>query len=152
AGGDDTFNNWGTVPAVAYGEAGNDHLRGGRTYDLLDGGEGDDTLVLRSTQGFLRGGVGNDTHQRDHAPGSVTVVEFTGAGTDTLDFSPTPDNVYPSTLGVTVNLGTFGTRTVNSNLQLVLAGSPQAVENVRGGYGNDVLIGSSLNNELTGGP
>ncbi|MCC6233547.1 MAG: hypothetical protein IT580_12930, partial [Verrucomicrobiales bacterium] len=128
------------------GAGGADTLIGTAQFDILVGGEGDDRLEGRG---------GDDTYRfdADSSLGTDTVVESAGGGTDRLDFSQT------TAFGVTVNLGLTTTQVVNSNLSLILS-SGSTFENLRGGDGDDILIGNAVvnliegregNDELTGG-
>ena len=114
----------------------NDSLAGTTGSDTLEGGPGNDTLT---------GGAGNDTYlfDADTALGSDTLNE-SGGGVDLLDFSAT------LSLGVTVNLATASSQTVNSNLSLTLSAG-NTFEMVLGSALNDTLSGNALNNVLFGG-
>jgi Ca2+-binding RTX toxin-like protein len=102
---------------------------------VFTGGAGNDTL---------NGGAGNDTYlfDTDSALGFDTLTEALGGGTDVLDFNGSSNSV-------TVNLGTTGSQTVNSNLTLNLSASQ--AENLTGGSGNDTLTGNGQDNLLSGG-
>lgn len=122
-------------------------LEGGAGDDLLIGGPGPDVLVGGPGHDTLRGGPGNDTYKfdADDVLGSDIIDETAGGGVDLLDFAET------GTVGVEVNLGL-------SLLQTVVAGRPQltllhanTIENLRGGDGDDVLVGNALDNLLVGG-
>ncbi|MCY2968006.1 MAG: M10 family metallopeptidase C-terminal domain-containing protein, partial [Planctomycetota bacterium] len=119
------------------GGAKNDVLTGNTLANTLTGGGGNDRLV---------GGAGNDVYafNADTALGS-DILDETGGGVDTLDFSTTLNQ------GVSVNLGLATAQVVNSNLTLTL-GSATTFENLIGGAGNDTLTGNASANVLTGGP
>ena len=70
------------------------------------------------------------------------MTEAPGGGTDTLNFTG-------SSNALTVNLGTVGNQTVNSNLALNLTAAQ--VENVTGGSNSDTITGNMLANALSGG-
>jgi Ca2+-binding RTX toxin-like protein len=123
-----TFDN-------AVGGSGNDYLAGNNGTNVLTGGGGNDTLA---------GAGGNDTYSfdADLVLGVDTIIE-SGSGTDTIDLSAT------STSSVAVDLSTTSLQVVNSRLSLILQ-SAAAIESVRGGSRDDLLIGNSLANILTG--
>jgi Ca2+-binding RTX toxin-like protein len=58
--GNDYFANLTAIPAVMYGEGGNDMLVAGSAGDVLDGGDGNDYLYGGAGNDTLRGGAGND--------------------------------------------------------------------------------------------
>jgi len=127
-------------PVLLYGLGGNDTLAGGSGNDTLIGGEGDD---------LLRGGPGDDLYvfDVDNVIGADTVEELPGLvnGIDTLDFSATEGT------GVTIDMSSTLSQVVYStNLSLTLS-SGESIENVKGGSGDDVLVGNSLDNTFSGG-
>ena len=129
------------------GTAANNSLVGGLGNDTLIGGTGDDTLVGESGDDSLTGGLGNDLYifDTDLFIGTDTIVEAVGGGTDLIDLSSSTDN------GHILNLGAFGTQTVNLNFALTLPLGLSEVENVVGGEQDDSLTGSALNNSIVGG-
>jgi Ca2+-binding RTX toxin-like protein len=145
--GDDRFDNSETsLRAVARGYAGNDLLVGGSGHDDLFGYEGNDTLAGNAGDDRLRGFTGDDTYRfaTNTWAGSDTVEELIIGGTDTLDFSASPNRLV-------VDLGALGVnQPVNANLHLSLAGLSE-IENVIGGAGNDELTGNWQANQLLGG-
>ncbi|MSR56051.1 MAG: hypothetical protein EXS05_00015 [Planctomycetaceae bacterium] len=114
-----------------------DSMTGNTLANLITGGPGDDTLA---------GASGNDTYvfDADAALGSDTLVEATGGGTETLDFSST------TTQAIAVNLSTTTTQVVNGNVSLTLSAA-DTFESVTGGALGDTLTGNALANTLTGG-
>jgi Ca2+-binding RTX toxin-like protein len=128
--GDDSFSGAGNAVTGAafataitvYGGAGNDTLRGGAGDDTLDGGDGNDT--------FTTGAV---------ADGNDTLIG--GAGSDTADYSA---RTAPLTISLddVANDGAVGeTDNVGSD-----------IETLKGGAGDDILIGSSHADTIYGGP
>ena len=109
------------------GNGGNDVVQGTSGDDLLDGGPGADTMS---------GGLGNDIYVVDNA--GDTVVENSGAGTDTVQSSVT------YTLGANVeNLILTGSGAINgtgNSLANVLTGNGGA-NILEGGGGADTLDG-----------
>ncbi len=133
--------NWlaGVTLENVIGGSGNDTLSGNSSANVLTGGAGNDALNGRS---------GNDTYafNTDTALGTDTISD--NAGTDVLDFSA-------STTAVSVNLdqaAVLGTVTnvVNARLTLRWA-STVTLENLKGGSGNDTLIGNASANNIQGG-
>ena len=118
------------------GGAMNDTLTGNSMSNAITGGGGNDTLT---------GGGSNDVYifDGDLALGS-DVINESGGGIDTLDFSST------TTRGVTVNLATPTAQAVNAGLTLTLS-SASTIENAIGGAMDDTLTGNALANVLVGG-
>lgn len=73
------------LPAVAYGEGGEDRLTGGPADDLLDGGEGDDGIWGWAGADTIDGGPGDDLI--DVADGVADTVDC-GPGSDRLIADP----------------------------------------------------------------
>ena len=142
--GNDTLNGNAGNDTLAGGD-GDDILSGGAGNDTLDGGAGNDTLAGTAGNDSLSGGLGDDTYlfDADSALGMDTIVETSGGGTDTLNFSST------TTVGISIDLSSTAAQIVNSNLTLTLS-SGDSIENVIGGALNDVVIGNLLANVLTG--
>jgi len=108
-----------------------DWIRGNSRSNILDGRGGDDTYLFNY----------------DSVGGIDKIVESSGGGWDTLDFSEVD-------LGVTVNLGSQSNNfpVFNSggrSQYLDLSGQPQ-VEEIRGTSYNDILTSSNLNSSLSG--
>jgi Ca2+-binding RTX toxin-like protein len=105
-------------------------------YDnIINGGAGNDALY---------GGAGNDTYlvNANTDTGTKTIIEQTGEGSDTIDFSA-------SSVDLSVDLSLTTTQSVATNVNLVLP--IVSLENVIGGAGNDTIAGNSADNVLTGG-
>lgn len=110
--------------------------------DYIDGTSGNDVLVL---------GVGTTRQEVDLKDGDdtlimpssvVAIVADGGVGTDTVDFSQI-------TQALNINLST-------SSFSFIVGGTPEPAsilnfENVNGSQGNDVIIGTSAVNSLSGG-
>ncbi|MFO1001570.1 MAG: SdrD B-like domain-containing protein [Planctomycetaceae bacterium] len=126
------------------GGAGNDTLVGNALVNYMYGQQGNDVLIGLSGEDLLSGGSGDDrfVFDADAALDTDTIQDLSGV--DTFDFSST-------TAAISVNLSTTVTQTINSKHKLLLA-EANRIENVIGGAGADTLIGNSLNNTLTGGP
>ena len=110
------------------GNGGNDTLRGFGGYDYLEGGAGDDSLVGGDEGDYLVGGAGNDT-----LDGSTGGDESDEAAYDT------------SSLGVFVNLAVGTAQDGFGGTDTLLN-----IERIRGGSGNDTLIGDGGQNNLIG--
>ncbi|MBJ7347600.1 MAG: calcium-binding protein [Thermoleophilaceae bacterium] len=117
--GDDTLRSSASVASVIDGGDGNDTLVGGSVADTLNGGNNNDTLDGGTGADALNGGAGTDTVT--YASRSVAIT-VTVNGTANDGAASEADNVATD------------------------------IENVVGGSSNDVLTGSTGNNVLTGGP
>jgi 2',3'-cyclic-nucleotide 2'-phosphodiesterase (5'-nucleotidase family) len=136
---------------IIAGLEGNDTLNGldgddifrytiGDGKDTVDGGAGNDTLnILGTADEETLNVVFNGTPVSLIAGGAVTNVESVAAdlrgGIDTLDYGATTAD-----LTVNLNTGTASGFTAIAN-----------IENVTGGFGNDILTGNFRNNTLRGG-
>ncbi|MBI3435205.1 MAG: FecR domain-containing protein, partial [Proteobacteria bacterium] len=123
---------------VIIGTGGNDTLIGTDGDDLIIGGAGDD---------LIDAGDGNDIV--DAGPGNDTIIAGHGGGNDFYDGGPDIDTIKfeSTTLGVTVNLlagFAFGPEIGFDTLV--------NIENVTGGSGNDIIIGTPGVNVIHGGP
>jgi Ca2+-binding RTX toxin-like protein len=142
----------GVTSIIVNALAGNDAvvLGAGVIGATINGGDGNDTLSSGPGSDTLAGGAGNDTYVfgASAAAQTDTVVELSGQGEDTLDFSGLTaiDGVTLNLATTTTALGTHTSRTV------VVGSSGQAanLENVKGGAGNDLLTGNASANVLTG--
>ncbi len=111
------------------------NVRGGSAADVLKGDGQANVLTGGGGNDVLTGRAGDDTYRITDGGGTDTIVEVTGEGSDTLDYS-----LYTS--AVVVNLGA-GTATATAGVA--------SIENVTGGAGNDVIIGDDNPNVLYGG-
>ncbi|MFL5899757.1 MAG: cadherin domain-containing protein, partial [Solirubrobacterales bacterium] len=139
---------------ILCGLAGADRLRGGHGADVLVGGRGADLLQGKSGADQLRGDGGNDALYGGAGPdrlrgGSGSDSLGGGFGADDLSGGRGRDIVFYGqrsrpvrvSIGNGANDGSAGERdTVRAD-----------VEDVRGGRGNDVLIGNGAANDLFGG-
>lgn len=117
----------GTTAINGTGNALDNVLTGNTTNNTLTGGAGNDTIDGGTGNDTMVGGVGNDTYTVNVSTDVVT--EATGAGTDTVNSSVT------LTAAANVeNLTLTGTIAINGT----------------GNAFNNVLIGNSANNSLTG--
>jgi Domain of unknown function (DUF4214)/RTX calcium-binding nonapeptide repeat (4 copies) len=121
-----------TIATTLIGGAGNDSITGGTGGEVFPVGPGNDTI---------NGGSGNDTYTFDtDVPLGSLVIDSTGTGNDTLDFSQT------TSVPVTLNLSSTLPQQVNANLNLTLL-SAGAIAAFRGTQQSDTI---SL--ALTGAP
>ena len=148
-----------------WGDAGKDWISGGRGNDLLSGGEGDDVVSGNSGDDMMWGdagndevvgGSGNDTlsgHTGDDAlrGGSGDDVFYTDAGTDAIFGGSGFDTLVMSswagdtnTYVVDLSAGIVGNSEVGFD-------TLSSIEAVVGGYGDDLIQGSTKANNLDGG-
>lgn len=140
-------NDWilgGGGADLLMGEADNDNLDGQAGNDRLVAGAGDDSLLGAAGDDILRGEVGDDAYYFDQEvhPGSDTVREFAGQGTDEVYF-------WGQT-GVTFSLASAAPQAVNGSLTIQLEAA-DTFEDLHGGHGADVLTGNALANRINGG-
>lgn len=145
-GGDDTFTNDTSLPALMLGHAGNDTLTGGSNDDVIVGGDGDDVLngragndrvVTAAGTDIARGGNGDDS-----IFGSSGLNELHGnAGNDTIYGGNDVDTIFGGD-GIDQIFGLGGDDIIDSGLGGV-AGSAgiQQGDLVLGLGGNDTIIG-----------
>jgi Ca2+-binding RTX toxin-like protein len=171
--GDDTVNNLTTLGMVADGGIGIDHLNGGngsgtlQSLDDLDGGSGDDVISGGLGNDQLVGGSNND--QLSGGPGRDQLFGLSGndtlkGGADDRDFldGGTGNDTLDGGAGEH-DLVTYEFRTGFLSLALPepLSGVLPAtigdagetdqianVEDVRGGQGDDFIMGNSRDNQL----
>jgi len=127
------------------GLGGNDTLRGAGGNDTLIGGVGADRLV---------GGSGNDTYIID---ASDTLIEATGAGTDTVraNFSYTLlanfENLILTGSGSISGTGNSAANLITGNGGANTLNGSGGNDTLIGGSGNDSLLGGAGNDSLNGG-
>ena len=141
--GNDTLTGNSLVNRIL-GHTGGDTLFGGVGVDTLFGEGGNDTLHGQDGSDTLVGGTEDDSYMFVNATSaeSDTVIEKLNEGRDFLDFGAVTSN-----LNLSLSVGT--SQPVHSLRALILNGA-SAIENARGGSGNDTLTGNSLNNTLDG--
>lgn len=124
---------------VLVGGGGHDDLYGYLGNDTLLGGDGDDWMVGYEGRDVARGGPGDD------AMDSMTSKD----GADLLDGGPGSDWVYyyNRSVGVKVSLDNRANDGAKGEGDDVRS----TVESVKGGSGNDTLVGSAVTNDLSGG-
>ena len=114
-----------------YGQAGNDTLYGGDGGDILIGGQGDD---------FYYGEGGNDKFRQDTGPDGNDSFDG-GPGIDTVDYAKRTGALTVTIGDGLANDGESGLETDSVDV---------SIENVIGGAGGDVLVGTDFANVLTG--
>ncbi len=122
------------------GGAGDDRLQGASGDDVLNGGPGADVLLtnhLETGNDVRNGGDGNDRIIGSRDPGNDVYIG--GAGADLLDFSDASAAIRISLDGVADD-GPAG--------EADNAGTD--IENLKGGRGNDTLVGNSGRNLIEG--
>jgi hypothetical protein len=124
------------VAVTVDGGAGNDTIQGGSMNDTLKGGDNNDTIYGRDGNDTLDGGNNDDT-----LVGGWGADKFIGGGgIDTVDYGNRNDSLY-LTINGAADDGVF---LEGDNIGL-------DVENLIGGDGNDLIVGSSAANKLQGG-
>ena len=132
------------------GNAANNRISGNAANDTLRGEAGNDTLTGGGGDDDLRGGIGNDLYI--FATAGIAeidaITEEPAGGNDTLDLSglPAGDALVLDLSGALPGdqIGSHLNRTINST-------TPNLIEAVIGGAGNDSLIGNAVGNLLGGG-
>ncbi|CAN0547646.1 unnamed protein product, partial [Laminaria digitata] len=138
------------------GGAGDDVLDGGKHNDTLIGGEGEDTLIGGSGRDYLDGGEGSDTYQVSGNDGQFDTFADTGtSGTDTLQNTGDSDlilNGFSADNGIDVIDGNGqAIRGDNKGNDLDFSNTElHDVAGIRGGSGNDTIIGSQGDDVITG--
>jgi Ca2+-binding RTX toxin-like protein len=146
-----------TIDATAYigggglymwGGAGNDIIYGSAQVDWLYGQAGDDTLYGADGNDKLYGGVGNDAYYGE-VGNDVFYQDATADGSDDFYGGDGNDQVTYSKRSVAVNVS-IGNGLEDDGEAGELDFVDVDVEKVKGGSGDDVLVGSDSNNTLTG--
>jgi len=128
-------------------ECGNnlDTLSGGAGHDEIRGGDGSDYILGSGGADELDGGVGADTFPSPAVDGADKIDG--GPDSDVVDYSGRP-------AGVSVSLDDIADDGGHTDPPVVLLEHDDVrstVERVRGGSGNDTIVGSSVGNHLYGG-
>ncbi len=156
--GADTFDGTGAIPAgvgqtaglTLFGGAGNDTITGSSLNDLLNGGDGNDSINAAAGNDTLSGGTGNNTLNG-------------GAGTDCVTELVTANATLTNTSLISIGNSTLVSiecaeiiGNAANNLIDASAFTPVNITPplpgviLRGGDGNDTLIGTSKNDALFG--
>jgi Ca2+-binding RTX toxin-like protein len=140
--GDDVIDATGSQYSPSlYGDAGNDTLLGGSSYETMHGGTGDDIIDGNYGYDYLWGDEGNDTIDG----GSFGDSLYGGDGNDTLYGAGDADNIY----------GGSGNDTLYGDYSLIGSGnaiSPSSNDDyLFGGDGADVIHGDLGNDVIWSG-
>lgn len=160
-GGEDVLRGWSGDDTIL-GGAGNDFIRGDGGDDLVIGGAGNDTLTGWTGNDTIVGGAGDDLLRGGAGDDSLIGVAGSntlegGAGNDWLD-GRDPETYVPTDAEraeIRTELeAAFGDRVSDAMVENVISeryatGAPGA-DVLRGGVGNDTLIGDSRDT-LSGG-
>jgi Ca2+-binding RTX toxin-like protein len=161
-GGDVEIVQTGRGNDVITGSAGDNILAGGDGNDLIDGGSGEDVVAGDAGADNLSGGAGDDSLGAGSGADSMSG----GPGDDTLADAFQDENPDAYSGGPGTDTANFGNSILK--LKVTLDGRPgdgivspaflpstdnvkADVENVLGGSGADILIGSKHSNQLEGG-
>ena len=109
-----------------FGDAGDDTINGGAGYDQLYGGGGNDTINGGADTDFIFGGAGDDILN----------------GGDGVDFASYAYSIE----SVTVDLRVKAAQDTGEGFDAI-----RNIEGIFGGYGNDLLIGNDIENQIYGG-
>ena len=131
--GDDTAYG-GLGDDQAFGGDGNDQLMTDDDSDQLFGEAGDDVLAGERGDDVMRGGTGNDVYVIALNPGTDTIIEDAGAGTDEVRFEGNAFSI--ASIANVENL----TGLIYANQ--VLTGNALA-NTIDGGIGDDTMIGGA---------
>ena len=136
------------VEILEFGQEGNITGSGNARPNLILGGSGNDTLDGAGGADRLLGGLGDDTYVID---GLDTVIEASGAGTDTLEVRASAFSLsgYPKIENL-VYAGTGNFSGAGNALGNVITGGA-GNDTLSGGAGNDTLDGGAGNDTLDGG-
>jgi Ca2+-binding RTX toxin-like protein len=153
-GADDDFMHGREGSDLLQGSDGNDTLRGGGGLDFLSGGAGNDDMRGSLGQDYLQGGSGNDSLHGGYGGDAL----HGGAGEDTLDGGEGNDVVNGGDLYIPLGLTTLdaleafrgGTDMRSGGTEVYSIFDDGEQDDVRGGNGNDTLIGGG-GDTLTGG-
>lgn len=117
------------------GNGGNDYMDGGEDDDNLGGAEGNDTMLGGAGNGedLIVGGLGNDLMDGGFGPDRIRG----GQGTDTVTYANRTNAVFVDITGTSGEPSDDGEAGEEDFVEY-------DVENIFGGEGNDLLIGTTL--------
>lgn len=158
--GNDTLSG-GAGGDTLHGGSGNDTLNGGNDSDALYGDEGDDILVGGTGNDLLYGGSGSNTMTGGNNNDDYFVDSTTTAIIEESQFTnPLAgyiDRVFVTTDQYNLSNGYTAPDNVeevygwtNSDI-LLIGNSNNSINSLRGGDGNDILLGSTGMDALSGG-
>lgn len=150
-----------TIPVVLQGLDGNDTLVGGSKNDSIVGGAGNDFLSGLLGNDTLQGGVGEDSlGETGNVNMTLTPTSLVGLGTDSLadiESASLVGGVGNNTINAVAFTGQVSLYGLGGNDKLVagLGGSvldgAQGNDTLTGGAGIDILLGGAGNDVLAGG-
>lgn len=151
------------LPSSAYGQGGNDTLKGGNDSDLLDGGDGSDTLDGKAGSDLLLGGAGDDLYLIDFSLGVDEIIDAEGINTVRFSGGVLPSGVLVERLGdstdVRFSVATDRSVTVRRALEGAVARyefadgtfwSPQMLINQTVSPNGSVFSGDDTDNVING--
>jgi serralysin len=114
----------------------------GELPDTVRGGDGSDTFILTTFRSDYFGGAGDDTFFSEGERNTISG----GAGVDTVSYRTRGENSVNGATAVTINLQTQRVETGPIAVEFL-----SSIENAEGSVKDDVIIGSTRANSLTGG-
>ncbi len=135
---------------VLTGGAGNDTIDGGGGSDTIQGGGGDDTIAYRGTENSIDGGTGNNTLLLQAA----ATVDLRNADQTTGDATTVSNfiNVDATALSVGVSItGSTGTNTIKGGSGDDTLDGAGGADVISGGAGNDSVIYHGTETSIDGG-
>ena len=130
-----------------------DELIGDSNDNFLDGGDGADVFDDMSGSDTMSGGSGNDlfVFSFDSQEQSQYVVLEIGTGIDTLDFQFIDGDLHVDLLGLSAANSLGFEIAQHKSFSVLFNGIGGAtIENVKGGFGNDLIFGNDEDNLLLG--
>jgi Ca2+-binding RTX toxin-like protein len=142
------------VGSILNGLDGNDTLLGGPRFDTLNGGAGDDYLNgggegIVSESDILNGGAGNDFYVINHYYDQV--VEAPGEGVDTVLLKVNSYSLPTNVENFLLTGSATYAYAANSTGSLYMVANATLGSALISGSGNDVLIGGAGNDSMNGG-
>jgi trimeric autotransporter adhesin len=128
-----------------------DKLTGSSAVNFIVGGKGNDIIDGGTGADFLEGGEGDDTYFADSP--DDTIIEFSGEGTDTVNFTSTTAGatfVLDPEVENLILTGTAAIHGTGNELANKITGNT-AANMLVGGDGNDILDGGAGNDTMEGG-
>lgn len=139
----DTING-GDGDDVIHGYGGGDNLSGGIGADTIYGGAGNDTINGDGGNDTLYGGDGDDIINGGGNNDNI----YGGAGADTINGGANNDTVFYTSETTDIIIDLNGGVGVGGEAQ---GDTLTSIENLYSGSGNDIITGSTANNDLYGG-
>ena len=132
------------------GLSGNDTPWGSAFGDVMSDGDGNDILLVQGSADTMFGGAGNDYFVVSDA--NAVISENLGEGQDRVVFNGSFGNLF---IGENVEEGELkGSATAiigNAGNNLLIANASGVGSNIKGGAGDDVILGSTGRDTIEGG-